>query len=432
MDGLIYEALAAGQFREPSWLVAVLPPGTEPPGITEITALLEDGPTASATTEVPPDREFDDADWEMTARVRLPDEAEPTDYRISLQKSMGVDSFHLEWGCISDTEIETANRSTWSLCLSTTLSDRPLTDYHRQIRVLSVIAPELVLAMDVAACRPHSAAWIREVAQSRTPPPPNSLFSIHAVCPDEGSPGGVWMHTHGLLRCGSIELEMLEIPEDDAPNMCLLLNAVAPLLIESGIPAQNDPFPIGDGISLLWLPWERGIKQVRRLTLGGKPDRDDAHQHPSGVLFAPGRGLLGKKLRSPASYSEMLSDNPLLYISNMETRRMAQLATERLARFTLLAGQHADSEDWAFLVKLGYHIDDHTEDTDREHLWFRVNGVQDNEIDATLINQPYGIARMQEGDRGTHSLDLLSDWTILCEHGQFTPDTVIHLEQALE
>jgi uncharacterized protein YegJ (DUF2314 family) len=68
---------------------------------------------------------------------------------------------------------------------------------------------------------------------------------------------------------------------------------------------------------------------------------------------------------------------------------------------------------------------------EREHLWFQVHELQGSEVDATLLNAPYRVERMLEGERGRHSLDLLSDWAILCERGRFDADSVSELERAL-
>jgi hypothetical protein len=42
-------------------------------------------------------------------------------------------------------------------------------------------------------------------------------------------------------------------------------------------------------------------------------------------------------------------------------------------------------------------------------------------VDATLVNAPFHIARLREGERGRHPLDLLSDWTIMTPFGAVTP-----------
>jgi hypothetical protein len=78
-----------------------------------------------------------------------------------------------------------------------------------------------------------------------------------------------------------------------------------------------------------------------------------------------------------------------------------------------------------------YDADGAEEREDREHLWFRVHGQSPGSVDATLLNEPYRVAKLTEGMRGLHSLDLLSDWGVLCPHGRFSPDNVLELERLL-
>jgi len=127
-----------------------------------------------------------------------------------------------------------------------------------------------------------------------------------------------------------------------------------------------------------------------------------------------------------------LDENPLLYVSNLETYRMSMLAQERLGAFLHLLENFGGTEDWMFLVKIGYPVDNAEDENDREHLWFQVHDTVANGVDATLINQPYGIARMKEGDRAQHTLEGMSDWNVFCRYGKFGPDTVVHLLRGLE
>lgn len=71
-------------------------------------------------------------------------------------------------------------------------------------------------------------------------------------------------------------------------------------------------------------------------------------------------------------------------------------------------------------VKIGYQVDGGSE-TNREHLWFEVHGVTGGTVDATLLNEPYHIARMRAGERGAHPVDQLSDWVILTPAGTLSP-----------
>ena len=70
------------------------------------------------------------------------------------------------------------------------------------------------------------------------------------------------------------------------------------------------------------------------------------------------------------------------------------------------------------LMKLGLPTDD---GNDHEHLWFEVHAIEGDTVDATLVNQPFAIASLKAGQRGTHSLEKLSDWTLLTPAGSVTP-----------
>lgn len=227
---------------------------------------------------------------------------------------------------------------------------------------------------------------------------------------------------------------MMDVPVQEADTLCQLLNATAALFIEHGPPPPDDPFPVGQDLWLLWLPWQQGVRMASRKSLGALQDRDEAHALPSGVLLAPKRrvlGLFGRRFASPALYLSQLAEDPLLYVSDMETERMRRLAQERLARFRTLQERFRDEEGWLFLVKLGLAVDEAEQDEEREHLWFEVHTLEGQEVEATLINQPYGIARYREGDRDRFALRFLSDWAVFSPHGRFDPDSIGHLEREL-
>jgi uncharacterized protein YegJ (DUF2314 family) len=72
------------------------------------------------------------------------------------------------------------------------------------------------------------------------------------------------------------------------------------------------------------------------------------------------------------------------------------------------------------MVKLGYVVDGGGENN-REHLWFEVHACRADGIEATLVNQPFEIARLRPGDRSVHPANLISDWMILSPFGSITP-----------
>ena len=61
----------------------------------------------------------------------------------------------------------------------------------------------------------------------------------------------------------------------------------------------------------------------------------------------------------------------------------------------------------------------------------QVHALRESEFEATLVNQPIGIKALREGQRGTWSLEGLSDWAIFGTRGQFDPSSIFFLERQL-
>lgn len=95
---------------------------------------------------------------------------------------------------------------------------------------------------------------------------------------------------------------------------------------------------------------------------------------------------------------------------------MARRAHDSLPRLRALAAELAELEAVA-IVKLGLD----TDHGGHEHLWFEVHGFDEDAVDATLMNAPFHIARLKQGDRGRQSLAALSDWAILTPIGRIDP-----------
>ena len=66
-----------------------------------------------------------------------------------------------------------------------------------------------------------------------------------------------------------------------------------------------------------------------------------------------------------------------------------------------------------------------------EHLWFDVESATNKSVDGTLLNRPFRIARLRQGQRATLDLKLLTDWTIQSPRGHYTPESVLQLERGL-
>lgn len=416
--------------RPPSPMWAWLPANEEAPTTTAaMTALMQRlGPGLTMEMVSPPTAPR--AIWEFNCT--LPDGGRR--FSVWAMRSEKVESLHLQHDhqVLSAAEKQALSISVWSVGVMLVFGDAPLDDFHFQLRVLLALAPGAVAAFDVAAYRLHHPEWLKESAQSAAPPAPTSLFVMHFVS-DAGKPG--WIHTHGLDRCGRLELELFDIDPDASRLLSELVNSTAAFFLEQGLPGPGEPVEVGRELTLLWLPWEEALGRKPPKFGGGKSDRDEVHGKPTAVLFAPGKkvfGFFGSGLESIARHLPVLEGSPILYVSNSHTRRMEVLSRERLPTLKALFGKLGANEHFKFLVKLGYPTVDPEQYGSREHIWFEVHSFGADHLDATCINQPHSVPTLREGLRGLHDLSLISDWTIFCPVGRFDAERVGVLMHVLE
>ena len=331
--------------------------------------------------------------------------------------------------------------------ISMFFGDSVLDSFHLQLKIMDAVVPQASLVVDFMSYRMLSAKWLKMTAKSPTPPSPDYLFSLHGVYNDKGAKTQYWFHTHGLLRCKSIDLEILGI-SNGAEQMNDLITMVVKKFIKDPT-KENEKFQIGYdglGIHLAWLRWEEAIKDFPSGLLGGMDDREgdnNVHTEPSGVLFA----VEENTLVSPEIFVKTLADNPIFYISNEETSRMSDLARERFSFFkdvfvkygekpkpksffSKIFGSKKDenTEPWDFLVKLGLSVDHDEAGTEKEHLWFRIQNVENGKITGELLNQPYWISGLNAGDVNSYSTSVLTDWLIYSpDGGSYTPDSIYRL-----
>jgi uncharacterized protein YegJ (DUF2314 family) len=240
------------------------------------------------------------------------------------------------------------------------------------------------------------------------------------------------MHTHGLLRCGSIEWEILGVEGENSEILYNLINTVGCASIGNFFPEEDEYFELMREVPTLWLPHEKALGKFPRKILGGPADRDRWHSHPSGVLMLKKKFLFFfTKYQSLNEIVPMIAEHPLMYVTNEETSRMISLAQERFGDFERHFEDLRGNEDFMFTAKLGYTVDDVEDELDCEHMWFKVMNLGDGTLEGELLNQPCNIARMNEGDCGWHSLDVLTDWQIMSVLGTFSPSQLPNFEVEL-
>lgn len=399
--------------------------------------------------DVPEDMDLDEETICYEAVVEY-DEDEFT-LLISPQSTEGLDLRSFSFAnTIDDASMEQATKTPIYLDISTRFADNPMTSFLFQLKVLHTLVPESCLVIDFSSLRLLSPHWLKMSAESSIPPSPNYLYVIHAVY-DEKENGDTqyWMHTHGLHRCGSMELELVNI-KSGAQQMHNLINTAANLFIMEHH-TENQSFRVGYdglGLNLCWLRWEEALNEFPTNVLGGIKDRTEedgsynVHSEPSGVLFAVEEG----NLTSPEIFASTLADNPIFFIRNDETLRMSALAKERFKMYQetfdkygpkkegkksflgKLFGKKEEESEWKFLVKLGLTTDDAKEATDKEHLWYEVQSIEGGTITGQLLNQPYWIAGLNEGDIKSYPIkEVLTDWIIYGPETEYTPDSIYML-----
>ena len=392
-----------------------------------------------------------DSDIKVDCKIKISYLDEEFDIEIY---SIKASSLHLqEYGFannIDEESLRTACEQEDCLVTSMYFGKDKISSFHLQLKILHTIVPNASLVVDFMSYRLLSPYWLKMTAESFVPPSPDYLYTLHCVFDEnKGEDCKYWFHTHGLQRCGSVELEMLNISSKGYEQMHVLLNMTVKKFLTH--PAkEQERFTIGYdgmGINLCWLRWEEALKDLPKEILGGTADRegeDNVHGDPGGVLFAVEDG----NMISPEIYASTLAINPIYYITTQETNRMSALAKERFNLFEeefsdkrsaskkqsllkkVFKKKKVQESEWAFLVKLGLVVDSSNVndiDDEKEHLWFEVLSINDNQVEGKLLNQPYWIAKLNEGDVKKYPLELLTDWVIYAPDMTYTPDTIYQL-----
>jgi hypothetical protein len=180
--------------------------------------------------------------------------------------------------------------------------------------------------LDVNALQTKTGDWLRDAASASVPPALTSFFSVHSVFGDGPKRRQTWLHTHGLHRMGSIELDIVGIRRREAPALGELINHVARFFIDRGVPLPNARFEAGNSLPLVWPPLGGGAA-ARGSALGGAADRDADH---GGERESCSRRRRRPERLEPPRYAPVMEADPIFYVSPAETERMQRLARERL------------------------------------------------------------------------------------------------------
>ena len=297
--------------------------------------------------------------------------------------------------------------------------------FLRVLRLL--IGNDGVGAMDPSAMK----FWTREALDDELAHDADvdieALFTLHAVYEQDAADERRrvhWLHSHGLAELGFVDFDVIEPSDDFVSASGDPTRAIALAIVEGAITVGGKPFPLshpdGEVQPIDAATFDRNAEEryARLRDAEGHTDRRVVLCDPQGGFLSR---LFARRVRPARWMTEPVEGRRVVIFSNDSTDLISDRARATYPRMREIASELGEAGiDLPMIVKLGYRIDD-GEENDREHMWFEVHSLGDRTIDATLMNQPFNIARMKPGERSQHPVDLLTEWAIMTPYGQINP-----------
>lgn len=312
-----------------------------------------------------------------------------------------------------------------------------LRDRKTLLRFLhAVMGNDGVVAVDHTAQR----FWPREALEDEIAHDADldieSLYTLHAVTADRGEDDGddpdvIWLHSHGLAEIGLFDFDVLKPSEDVLGRGRDVLRAVAFAILEGTLTRTTPRFTLmAPGGDVRFVDVRDFLRRGGRAANDLRTGADEDHNRNRAVLCDVAAGPLARLFGRVAPSRLLSADMPedlIVPFSTAATNLMAERARGTYLQFRQLAGEFAEFE-FPVIAKLGYRVDGGGPD-DREHLWFEVNELGDDRLDATLASEPFAVDRLRKGQRGWHGLELMTDWAIVTPLGMITPRYTVPARQ---
>lgn len=297
----------------------------------------------------------------------------------------------------------------------------PKKAYHLQIKLLVNLIPSLLAVMDESAEKLMPKEWAKMSAASQVDNAPEDLYTVQMIADKKY---GIWLHTHGLCRCGISELEILKSSETTyRGHYNLLINYANYLIDKDGYEYER----VGSYIGLLnnripivvtAIPWPEAIRAYKNLKIGNMEDRQNGHNTNSDVIFLylSAEDEKNGNYTPVDAYDPNLDNNPLYFVSNEETKRMAALAQER---FYLAKEYWQKDYKCQISVKIGVPIPG---EDNYEHIWFDLIEFEGDKLKVVLNQEPYEIENLKVGDIAWFTVSDITDWLLYSEKYHINPD----------
>ena len=323
----------------------------------------------------------------------------------------------------TEEEIEKLENAKSALTIYMEFKSDAKKSFHLQLKLAVAAFPNFIGLVDESAEQLLPAKWAVLAANSSVTPGPGAMYIIHAVYNESGE---IWLHTHGLCRCGLTELEILQSDKENYGNHCNLINAFASFLIDKD--GEFNPRAKiaylgalfnGEPVVAICKSWTEAIHYYDRLETGGIADRKEAHNTRTSPIFLykTEEDMKNNNLSKVADYNDLWGENPIFFFSDKETARMRALAIER---FDYLKKALQDKGNKA-LIKIGLTTDG---GEDCEHIWFELLEFNHDKFKAKLTQEPYRVSNAHKGDERWFTVEEVTDWIIYTPKFTVTPDKV--------
>jgi uncharacterized protein YegJ (DUF2314 family) len=329
----------------------------------------------------------------------------------------------IRWGThnLSVEERELAGRAEVALVV---LSTSPERDVLRSRKALLrwlhlLMALDGLVAVDLTSELFWSPAMLEDELAHDAALDVEALYTIHAVYDDTHDDRAVfWLHTHGLEALGAFDVDVLRPSPWLAEQAADPMRALAFAALEGIVTPNTTRFHLGSpGGVVDFVP-------VRMFDASAAPtdvklrDPEPPHDGRRAVVCEP-RGLFGflRRRPIPSRFLETVEGEVVFNFTKTASVLMGARARATLDVFKALTAEFGP--DLPNGLKIGYPTA--SDPTGKEHLWFEVHGFDGERVDATLMNQPFDVPSLQQGQRDWHPVADVSDWIVMSPAGPMTP-----------
>lgn len=372
----------------------------------------------------------EDTNYDVNGIVTLKIKYQKEEYEVGLYwGGISVPEYYLYRNYLfSEEEKKNILNAKKSITIFMSFNDNVKKSFHLQLKLIYTLVPDLIGVMDESAEKILPAKWVEMAALSKVLPSSKDLFNVQAV---NGEDGSVWLHTHGLCRCGITELEILNSTQEHLSQHYNLLMTYAMYLLD-----KHEPFEPtyngayignlinGNPIVVTSVPWTEGLSEYKKIKLGNVKDRKNGHNSNTSIVFLYTSEVEENNhtLNKVSIYDEFWGENPLFFFSDEETDRMKALAVERISSVK----EAFKNKDNSILLKIGLPL---KEEGKFEHIWFELLEIKGNKFKAKLTQEPYDIPNMHTGDEAWYTTDDITDWIIYTKEVAINPSNAYLLEK---